>query len=352
MGNNKRGMTKRVIRVISVVVLLSRMLIFVLPVQASSAFQKGMCYAAWQKYRYLSQYSDESLERLAQTGAEWVEIITTYYQDEYNSKRIFPTRKTPSDGSIAHVIKKAHSLGLKVMLKPHIDLIDTSDGLWRGDIGFQTEKDWQRWFAQYQKFIVHYAHLAEKTNVELFCIGTELCFASTKTEFWQYYIIPSVRTAYSGKLIYAANWDEYKSIGFWDDLDYIGIDAYFPLARKKNPGYEEIKTSWSKWADEIQEWHRYIGKPVILTEIGYRSSEYAATRPWEEGFGRKVDLELQALCYSAALSVFSNRDWCRGLYWWYWKSSPYAGGFNNRDFTPQGKPAEIVLNYWYASHAF
>lgn len=311
-------------------------------------FQKGICYVSWQRDRYLSLHSDESLEQLAQTGADWVAIITTYYQDRFNSKSIYPTSKTPSDRSIIHVINRAHQLGLKVMLKPHIDLLDRSNGLWRADIGFQNYRDWRIWFTQYLNFLQHYALLAEKTGVELFCIGTELCFASAQTEFWRGYIIPRIREIYSGKLIYAANWDEYRNVRFWDDLDYIGINAYFPLVENSsNPEYEEIKVSWERWADEIQMWQEKIRKPIIFTEIGYRSCESAARRPWDSASGGRVNLEIQANCYKAALATLYCRSWCAGLYWWYWKSSPYAGGEGNRDFTPQGKPAQLVLTAWY-----
>jgi len=311
------------------------------------AFQKGICYVTWEKERYSSPYSDKSLEALAQTGAEWVEIITTYYQEKYNSKEIFPNQRTPSDTSLIHVINRAHQFGLKVMLKPHIDLLDESAGLYRGDIGFQNETDWQEWFLGYLKFILHYAKIAEQARVELFCIGTELCFASTQAAFWQKEIIPQIRKAYSGKLIYAANWDEYKNIRFWGDLDCVGIDAYFPLTQKKSPEYEEIKAGWIKWADEIERWQKAINKPVILTEIGYRSCEFAATSPWDYSLGKEVNLEIQADCYRAALDVLCQRYWCKGLYWWYWKPSPYAGGLANHDFTPQNKPAAVVLKFYY-----
>jgi homoserine trans-succinylase len=32
------------------------------------------------------------------------------------------------------------------------------------------------------------------------------------------------------KLTYAANWDDFDKVPFWNELDYIGIDAYFPLS--------------------------------------------------------------------------------------------------------------------------
>jgi len=315
-------------------------------------FQKGMCYVAWEKDQYSTVASDKSLELLANTGATHVSIITTYYQNAYNSKFIFANEKTPTDKSIIHAIDKAHKLGLKVMLKPHLDLIDRADGLWRGDIGFQNPDDWQEWFSSYLKFILHYAKLAEKAHAEIFSIGTELSFASKQTSFWQDQIIPMIRQVYSGRLIYSANWDEYKNINFWPGLDYVGVDAYFPLAQEKIPGYNEIKTGWLKWADALQDWHRTVKKPIIFTEIGYSSCESSAAKPWENFYGKKLNLQVQADCYNAAMSVLSGRSWCSGLYWWHWRPSPKAGGLNNRDFTPQNKPAEMVLSYWYNALSF
>ena len=135
------------------------------------------------------------------------------------------------DRSVVHAINKAHEIGLKVMLKPHVDLINQSDTLWRADIGCNTESDWKKWFQAYRKFILRYAKMAERTGVEILCIGTELTFATTeKPEMWRNVVIPAVRGAYGGIITYAANWkDEYNKIEFWDALDYAGIDAYFPV---------------------------------------------------------------------------------------------------------------------------
>ena len=90
-----------------------------------------------------------------------------------------------------------------------------------------------------------------KNNVELFCIGTELSFASQKTDKWKE-LIQKVKTSYDGKLTYAANWDNYKNIKFWDDLDFVGIDAYFPLSYTTKPDLEELKNGWNKWSMEIE----------------------------------------------------------------------------------------------------
>src|SRR3989338_3553437 len=134
---------------------------------ARDKFQKGMCYAAWGKYVYSSPYSDKSIESLARTGTTWISIITTWYQRDAQSPYIYPTEKTPADYSIKHAIRKAHELGLKVMLKPHIDLISQEDGQWRGNIFFYNENDWKIWFRDYKKFITRYARLAQDAGVDI-----------------------------------------------------------------------------------------------------------------------------------------------------------------------------------------
>ena len=44
------------------------------------------------------------------------------------------------------------------MLKPHLWIVD---GKWRGEIGFDDAKTWNRWFDSYEKWMLHYADLAE-----------------------------------------------------------------------------------------------------------------------------------------------------------------------------------------------
>ncbi len=55
-----------------------------------------------------------------------------------------------------------------------------------------------------------------------------------------------LREVYNGQLTYAANWDEYKRIPFWEDLDFIGVDAYFPVSEEKTPSIEQASLGWQK----------------------------------------------------------------------------------------------------------
>jgi len=311
-------------------------------------FQKGMCYTTWNQRAYGTAKSGVSLEKLKSMNVEWIAILATRYQDNCFSTSIFSTEKTPSDQSFKHAIEKAHSLGLKVMVKPHLDLLSTEKGGWRGEIACIRETDWEVWFESYKQFMLHYARIAEETKAEMFCMGTELTAATAShTDKWKE-VIRAIRKVYSGKLTYAANWsEEYLHIRFWDDLDYAGIDAYFPLSEKDSPTYEELMESWKKWVVEIEAWQKEVNKPVIFPEIGYRSSTKAAYHPWEHVPGTKVDLELQLNCYKALVDTFINKEWFYGVYWWDWGTSIKMGGKFNRNFTPQNKPAQDYIKRLY-----
>jgi hypothetical protein len=308
---------------------------------------RGMCYATWDQEKFSSEHSDESMHHLHSLGTDHLALVVTQYQEKYNSTRIMSTERTPSDRSLSHAMRTAKNLGLTVMLKPHIDLIDKHDGTyWRADIGFSSEEDWAKWFKEYRRFILHYAKLAEKMKIDIFCVGTELSFTSKKTEEWLE-IISAVRDVFSGKLVYAANWDEFKNVKFWDQLDYVGIDAYFPLSYSPEPDLEDIKKGWEKWKLEIRNWHASINKPILFTELGYASTPSAPHSPWQGGMQGNADLEIQAKCYDAFFKTIWKEPWFAGVYWWKWNPSVRSGGKYNRRFTPQNKPAEKILEAHY-----
>jgi hypothetical protein len=239
---------------------------------------------------------------------------------------------------------------MKVMIKPHLDLIDTSGGSWRGEITCVSDPDWKAWFESYRDFIMHYARMAQENGVEILCIGTELTSVATiKENMWKEIVIKPLRKAYKGPMTYAANWnEEYKHVKFWDALDYVGIDAYFPLSEKDKPSIEEIRKGWEPWVKEMEEFQKIVQKPIIFPEVGYCSAEGTAKMPWEDLSGKTLDLEQQQNCYKALYEIFWNKEWFYGMYWWRWGTSVTLGGKNNRGYSPQNKPAQDVVAEWYA----
>jgi len=111
---------------------------------------------------YASAEADQALERIAATGVEWTSLVAWQMADNINSTTIYPSSQsgiTPSDDALIHAIKKAHSLGLKVMLYPHLELANDPSH-WFGEIGKNFGSDqWDEWFDSYTQFISHYAFL-------------------------------------------------------------------------------------------------------------------------------------------------------------------------------------------------
>ncbi len=102
-------------------------------------------------------------------------------------------------------------------------------------------------------------------------------------------LVDRVREVYSGSLTYAANFDQYRSVGFWDRLDMIGINAYFPLRRRAVPDavasdrVELFRSRWSTILHEIDAFRRRRGVselPVLFSELGYVDRANCTIQPW------------------------------------------------------------------------
>ncbi len=243
-------------------------------------------------------------------------------------------------------IKQLHKNKIKVMLKPQI-------WVWRGEftglIKMDSEEDWISLEQSYEIFILDYARLAEEMSVNIFCIGTELeLFVTNRPDYWKE-LIKKIRKAYKGKLTYAANWDEFKRTPFWKELDFIGIDAYFPLSDKKTPTVEDCRKGWVKHREVIKNLYKATGKRVLFAEYGYRSVDYTAKEPWR--FDRDMDtvnLEGQQHAMQALYDEFWEEDWFAGGFLWKWfHNHEQSGGTNNSRFTPQNKPVEAIIRKAY-----
>ena len=152
-----------------------------------------------------------SFPPLIQNNVEWVTFVPFGNMETHISPEVryfHPTRNTWQDIDTLWTrnIKLAHEAGRKVFFKPHIWIYDTKSGKWRSDIFPTNNENWESWKKTYRDFILLYARIAEKNNVELFCIGTELTrLALEKTFYWEN-LIQEIRSIYSGKITYAANW--------------------------------------------------------------------------------------------------------------------------------------------------
>ena len=312
-------------------------------------WQKGMTYSRAKGGDLGDTRSTDALYYLKRNiGVEWIALHPGGYQPTWNMP--FVTKDDdPPDGQLRQAIRRARQLGLKVMVKPHVHLTKRENGAWRGQIAMADEESWQLWFAAYQRFVLHYARLAAEEQVDLFCVGTELTAAALqRPEDWRR-LITQVKQHYPGPLVYAAHWENFDRIDFWDALDYIGINAYFPLSGDAPPTAAALKRRADHLADYIALLHQRTGKPVLLTEVGFKSVQGSSRAPWQWHSGRepRPDQGEQALCYQAILEAFCPRPWFFGMYWWRWYSDLAIGGSRHTGFTPHGKEAETTLSHWY-----
>ena len=90
----------------------------------------------------------------------------------------------------------------------------------------------------------------------------------------------AVRAVYRGPLTYAATFLEWKNINWWDCLDCIGIDAYFPVAQSPSAPEAEIRAGWEKVLDEIEPVAARWRKGVCFLELGYTTWNLTGKEPW------------------------------------------------------------------------
>lgn len=252
------------------------------------------------------------------------------------------------DGA-AELIDIAHSHHFTAMVKPHVWMHND----WIGTYQLDSEEEWREWEKSYSEYILAYAKMAQEHQAEVFCIGTELKYAAITRHDYFILLIAQVRKVFHGKITYAANWDSYQDITFWNELDYIGINAYFPLSQKDNPNLEELELAWKPVVETLDEFHSKFGKPILITEIGYRNVNKGAGNQWDLDSEPRND-SLQALAYRAFFTTVYPKSWIAGAFLWKWEFDLENASPNTRftRYSPQGKPAADVISTYFKKYEF
>jgi len=337
----------------------------------------------------LAPNGQAAMSQIKATGANTVTIIPNFFQtDKFSSSmglRLGDPNNPWDDESdtferVKLSILSAKEKGLKVVLKPHLE---TNNRVWRAELA---PTDPKAWFDSYKAMMVEYAKVAQEAGAEMICVGTEMnsmidptkvCSdGKTYTEKWGE-IIDAVRAVYSGKVTYAATYDTVKDVGFWDKVDYIGVDAYIPSSTVNDPTVDQIVDAWVKphfnsWIRDtlhggksVVEYYKALseqyGKQVIFTEVGYKSMDGANKDPGVFGGNGTVDLQEQVDAYTALYRVMENYggQWLAGSFLWSYYSfanpmDPQSEGGADvpwTDYTTQHKPANDVVTYHYSSPA-
>jgi hypothetical protein len=321
-----------------------------------------------------------SFRKLAVLGVTWVSIHTW---DPLQRGLHEPVLAPPGDRhfgfrDLPGLVRAAHAAGLKVMVKPHLEMrgyepTEEERRILRGPdeaarqalfkrleprfagvehlehnkVEMKSEADWRTWFASYEAYVMPYVREAQAAGADAFCVGRELDATVRLREADWRRLIASIRREFAGPLTYSANFDTWHGLGFWDALDFIGVSAYFPLADGSDPSPAELEAGWERALAPLESAHRRWRKPVLLTEVGYPSIATAARTPWREE-RTPADVWLQARCYDATLRALSRRPWVEGAFFWLWERTARPA-FRDSSHAIVDKPASFTMARWYAA---
>lgn len=310
-------------------------------------FQNGFSFAMANglEVGYHAPGVDAQLATLRRLGGNAVSLMPFGYQRDPTRPEIGFLNRHPSsetDVGVVHAARRARAAGLTVLWKPHLWVSHDS---WPGNIAMTNAADWSRWFRVYRRFIVHHAILAKHTGAELFSIGVELGRTLDQEAEWRG-LITAVRRVYGGPLTYSGNWwGDYDRVPFWDALDRVGVDAYFPLAGDTEASRDELVAGARRAVAELAAAAERFGKPIVLTEMGFAARRGTWVAPHEEG--GELSENHQALAYDVFFEALGRPSWLAGVYVWKVFSHADAERRDRPDFRLLGRPAEPVVARYF-----
>ncbi len=302
-------------------------------------FVRGM---ALGMYSGMPQDLDRKLREVRALGVSHVSLVVSWSMDTVRSTTIAPRKgwATPDD-VLVKMIRRSKAMGLEVFLFPIIEVHQRSMGQWRGTI---KPPSWDTWWRQYTRFIMHYARISARSGVAIYSVGSELVSTEHDRKRWSA-LIGQVRSVYTGKLAYSANWDHYSPVRFWDLVDVTGLTAYYKIAEGNYATEEWMTLQWKKIRKDMSRWSRRVSRrPFIFTEVGYPSRDGGAVEPWDYTKDTPVDLEEQRRAFAAFVKAWQGSKQLAGVFFWDWYGD---GGAKCRRYTPRRKPASRVIRRWF-----
>jgi hypothetical protein len=302
---------------------------------------------------------------------------------------------TISDSSVLNYLTHLRNENLKIMFYPML-FMDIENKPWRGYLT-GTVADIPQFFTRYNNFILHYANLV-KDKVDGFLIGSELRDLTKITDGNGNFpavdelvnLVGQVRQILgaSVKIGYAADWSEYHHTdGGWynldklwgcPDIDFVGIDAYFPLTNKVEEliTVDDIKDGWQNYNDQpaydwrnIQWWwnNRHTNpdgqqtdwipqsKKIWFTEYGFASVDGTTNEPNKFYDPDSVDGGFPLLS-QGKMDIFAQRKGIQATFE-FWKNSPiverkflYCWDARPYPYFPTKMDVWADGDHWYYGH--
>ena len=296
---------------------------------------------------YGTPYTEALLDHLASMGVTWVSVTPFGRIWDLRSTEIDMEFEAPYEDSregVRRLVAQAHARGIRVLVIPHL-WVDM--GGWRGEIDPGTPEGWRAFQRSYREFVLAWARNAAESGADAFSIGVECKSWSGRFGAFWWDFIDEVRSVFPGLLTYSANWDEAEDVLFWDRLDLIGINAFYPLAHHPGATYAEYQQGAREAAASVEQVASVLDMPVLFVEIGYTTREDAAVEPWlwpDDMSDVVVSENEQARALEASLGAFAPNRWFTGFFVWrYYANLDDVSQEAIWGFSPHAKASEAVL---------
>ncbi|AHF90739.1 hypothetical protein OPIT5_11540 [Opitutaceae bacterium TAV5] len=337
------------------------------PADSLNELHRGVSfgYLAKRGY-YATPEAAAQVDRMAALGVTWVALMTSVIQETFSSTRLYQDFEfTPSDDELAAIIDRFHARGIRVMLKPMVECLDSS---WRGRIHFpdgdqqiqgRVTPYWDTWFASLAQSVVHYAGLARRTGCEMYCIGCELYGAeqANNNDRW-HHLISTTRKHYTGPICYDVQPPTLLELAeppaWLRSLDAVCISYYSSAADAPGATIPQMIEKLRPTVAILRRASEKLGGlPIIFGETGCRSVRGGAILPGEYRNTGPYAPDEQANFLDAMCTLFWDELWWRGFYWWKWEEQQYRPHYHadpagDTGFTLDGKPAADVMRRWFA----
>lgn len=242
---------------------------------------------------------------------------------------------------LARPIREAHARGMKVMVTPHLAYWGSPFD-WRGAIRFSDPTGWKRFFGEYRSFVTTLARATREADA--FVVGSELDGTVDHESDWRG-LIAAVRETFPGPLTYAANWDRFDQVPFWDALDVVGVQAYFPVTADAPPDPVAVRAAWDRTNARMNALRQRTGKHVVFTELGYDAGVRAGIEPWANGEGGSAGEQVQRDCLREAMRAIDREEAVIGAFLWKW----FPGEQGSGDFElSRPDVREVIREVWGA----
>lgn len=277
----------------------------------------------------------KTMERLRALGVNTIAVLMEGRMRSLDDRTVEVASRDELE-PIRRALADANHMGFATVLVPHIYF---DDGSWRGHLELDDQAD--RWWSSYESFMMTAASIAARSGTTLLSVGVELKALSSQpeTRARMGQLVAALREEYDGLLTYSANWDEAEDVVFWELVDLAGVNGYYPLTPDPMRGAEKV-------ARRLEKLSRQAGRPVVVLEVGYRSSPLSHERPWEwpEDIEPVVDQGAQARTWAAVLSEWPRAEGVRGLLFWVVPTDPDDPASEPpHGFNPLNKAAESVI---------